>query len=815
MKLSKNTLMGLVHQYRLVLKKCAYLNALAFVGMTLSFPANAATETKGWGDQSQDGGRILVRNCQDCNAEFDDATDTVTVKPTQGNKIIADGLWASIQTNKKNHKHPTLNVEGDENTILEMKAEAKRDNWMIVSRFAKVNIGTEASPIGTISLTDDTLTTGNGEGGGSLIYVTSGNGHEDADFQELNIYGNKISLNATGEEGVVAISGNEGRLNLVANDSLDITGNIEAYNGIYGGHANMAFDINANEGNTAVTTIKGDIMAAQASTVNIGLKGDGSSVTGNVLVSAAGSALPGGDISLNFGKNGRITGNLTAQDKGSISVAGTDIVNITGDVRVAAESKLAVKNVALAGAMTNGGAVNVSGEFDVTKASIDGNGSITFKKNAKLTAELEKSLISAGSVTFEGNNTLNLKIANSLANNEYDFINAGSLDGQDKVTIVDNALYNLKLTDEGKINVSVKSGAEIAKSIPSTAQEAAAISAIAGMAGNGTDAGNAIAEALSAAMQSDNKQTAINLTKDLAPTTSQEVMGVAQGVNSVLSNIAGGRMSAVGKGRSGGSAFTGGAVWAQGLYNHTKQDGSAATDGFKADTTGVAFGIDGKVNENLMFGIGYGYSNTDTDAGSRDIDVDGHNFFIYSEYKPDNWYVNGMLNYGFGKYTEKKAPAGIALKSKYDVNTYAANIMTGYDFTNGLTPEVGLRYLLTDQESYSDGVQRVKAKNNDVLTGIVGVKYHRDYKASKWSFKPNLHLAATYDMMSDDSEAMINVIGGGSYQITGEHLHRFGIETGVGFEASVGKWNLSMNYDGGFRKDFQSHTGMLRAKYNF
>lgn len=826
MKLSKTSLMGLRHKYSLVLKKCAILNALALLGVMAAFPANAGEVVNGndrlFGDdkawelspkqskEKVDKGRIWLSNFEEGTYEYDEDKAILTVKANENNQIVSQKFQAGIQTYNPNHTHPTLNVLGDAGTTLDMSAN--EDDWLIVSRFAKVNIGTKESPIGKINLTDTALE----KDGGSLIYVTAGNNAADADFQELNIYGNDITLKATLTDGTnaPAITGNEGRLNLVANNSLDITGNIEAFNGVYGGHANMKFDINTNEGNTAVTTIKGDINAAKGSEVNIGLKGAGSSITGNLLVSAEGTKLPGGNINLSFGKNGRITGNLTAQDAGKISVAGTDTVNIAGNISVGENSTFAGKNIAVNGTLTGKGNVQASGKWDVSDATVDA-GAITFEKDASLTAELQKTQISAKSVAFEGNNTLNLKVANSLTGADYDFIKTETLNGRENVTIAENALYNLKLTEDGKINVSVKSGAELVKDTPATAQEAAAISAVAQIGGNGTDTGNAVAEAISAAMQSGDKTGAVKAVKDLAPTTSQEVMGVAQGVNNILSNIAGVRMSAVNKGRSGGAAFTGGAVWAQGLYNHTKQDSNSATEGFKADTTGVAFGIDGKVNENLMFGIGYGYSDTDSDAGSRDIDVDGHNFFVYSEYKPSNWYVNGMLNYGFGKYTEKKAPAGIALKSKYDVNTYAANVMTGYDFTNGLTPEAGLRYLLADQESYTDGVQHVKAKNNDVLTGVVGVKYHRDYTANKWSFKPNLRLAATYDMMSDDSEAMINVIGGGSYQITGERLHRFGVETGVGLEASVGKWNLSLNYDGGFRKDYQSHTGMLRAKYNF
>ena len=47
-------------------------------------------------------------------------------------------------------------------------------------------------------------------------------------------------------------------------------------------------NINQNAGNTAKTTIIGNIGAAQGSAVNIGLKGEDSSITGDILVSADG-----------------------------------------------------------------------------------------------------------------------------------------------------------------------------------------------------------------------------------------------------------------------------------------------------------------------------------------------------------------------------------------------------------------------------------------------------------------------------------------------------------------------------------------------
>ena len=122
---------------------------------------------------------------------------------------------------------------------------------------------------------------------------------------------------------------------------------------------------------------------------------------------------------------------------------------------------------------------------------------------------------------------------------------------------------------------------------------------------------------------------------------------------------------------------------------------------------------------------------------------------------------------------------------------------------------------MADQESYNDGAQRISTDNNDVLTAVVGVKYSKDFTAKDWTFEPSVRLAATYDIVSDNSEANVNVIGGGNYQITGQRLHRFGVEAGAGITGTIKNWDLSLEYNAGLREDFQTHTGMLKAKYNF
>ena len=141
--------------------------------------------------------------------------------------------------------------------------------------------------------------------------------------------------------------------------------------------------------------------------------------------------------------------------------------------------------------------------------------------------------------------------------------------------------------------------------------------------------------------------------------------------------------------------------------------------------------------------------------------------------------------------------------------------MSGYVFKNGIRPYAGLRYLFVDADSYYDGVQRVHSEKEDVLTSLIGVKYATSIKAGKTMIRPTARIAATYDILSENSDANISVIGGSNYQIEGSRLHRFGIETVIGATATIDNIDITLEYNGAFRQDYRSQGGILRARYNF
>ena len=448
-----------------------------------------------------------------------------------------------------------------------------------------------------------------------------------------------------------------------------------------------------------------------------------------------------------------------------------------------------------------------------TLTPVDG-GTVTLKNGSTLTTTLD-----ASTVKFDGEGSIagTINLTNLSAVDNYAFVS-------DTVTVDNltftNGLYNIEWTDDSKTNLKIteKSNNQVANEVVASTgasqQEANAVLAIVAADGSSTGKGSLIAAALSEELQSGNSAAAVEAAKVAAPTTSQVVTGVAKEAANTIAKLSTNRLDSI-KGTSGGDITEGAGLWMQALYNHTKQDATSNSDGFKANSRGLALGVDKEITDTTIVGVGYGYMYTDADSYGRDLEIDGHNFFIYGKYQPSKWYVSSVLNYNYSKYTEKKSPLGISLRSEYDVNSYGAQLMTGYDMKNGFTPEAGLRYLVVDADSYYDGMQRIHSNRDNVLTAVAGIKYTTSYKAKGIDFKPNVRLAATYDIVSDNSRSNISVIGGSNYSIEGSRLHRFGFEAGAGVTASIDNIDITLEYNGAFRQDYKSQGGMIKARYNF
>ena len=570
-----------------------------------------------------------------------------------------------------------------------------------------------------------------------------------------------------------------------------------------------AYDLNINGGTINVTGKQAEISSSKNVNINGGTiniaegstlgiyGGNDQTPTTAQLGSAAILNIAGtldtslnGNGTLNFNSNsGKITGNVNMTSGG-------------------------VMNVGLNNAVIDGDATFNSGSTLKLEIADGGNGSlqaanITGKEGSKLALNITKKMEIGQTLEdvalLKGN--VDNHFTNEISNNRY------------KVTSEDGKNFDITYENSASDVVADAGGSA------NNAQTAEAWDTL-GQSSTASDNAKAVASVLNDLSQNNEQAYVDALTAvapEVAPMVQKTQTETANRVfGAVSTRLTGGSISTGGEGMSSGdNIFERAAVWVQGMFNKSKLDDTSKAKGFDADSAGVTFGAEKFVTDDTKVGIGYAYTNTDIDGFMRSTDVDTHTAILYGEYKPSNWYVNGIATYGWSDYSEDKSVAGVGVKADYDVETFGLQAMTGYDMNvNGLgfTPEVGLRYVHIKQDAYKDSAdQKVSGNDSDILTGVIGAKVSKSWELSNgMNIKPEARIAATYDLFNDDVNSVVTLANGSAYAVEGEALDRFGMEFGAGVTAEVNdNVELSLGYEGKFREDYQDHTGLINAKYKF
>ena len=481
------------------------------------------------------------------------------------------------------------------------------------------------------------------------------------------------------------------------------------------------------------------------------------------------------------------------------SGAANDIHNI-GTMTVASGT------TTLGGGITGNGALTIAdgatldiGTTTVEQASIDIDGTL----NASMLNSDNYGKLLADSITTGENGKLQLTIGSV---GTYDIF--GGIAHED-ITIDAGLAYDVINNGADGIEIAIKAVEDIAADTGLSNQGAATIAVL---ANTDDDVLTAISLRAQTELAAGNVDYVEHETAKLNPENKPVAHSISSSVQNQVLSLAAGRMTGGTVGRSGGDlANADYGIWAQGLYNHSKLNGQ-----FKGDTTGISVGADALIDGKYTIGIGYAYNDTDVDSDSRDTKIESNSLFLYGQYKPNNWYVNAALNYTMGNYTETSNPFGVQFESEYDVDSFGGQVMTGYDFASGLTPEIGARYLHISQDAYDVALGHVDGADMDYLTGVAGIRYAFEIESDmELKFRPELRAAATYDFLSDAAVATITAPGSVSYVIDADRLSRFGGEFGIGLAAEWRGLTVSLNYDLDLHEDYTSQTGMLKFRYDF
>lgn len=516
------------------------------------------------------------------------------------------------------------------------------------------------------------------------------------------------------------------------------------------------------------------------------------------------------------------TSNKAETSGGAIFVETGSSVTFTGDATFVANTVGGVLND-----IHNDGQVVVNAGTLTLDGGITGNGTLTFADGSSLNVKLGSS--QTDSTTISNAISVGENVGLSMTFNpgyvgEYQLLGeSGSLDGEFVVT--ENTVYNITAVEDeaGTYSIELKSAGEIAQSTGADSNQASALNAV--MSDSSShEIFNQIATAISDGIQSTDpavRQAALDAVTAMSPEVAPMVTQVQSDTATQVFGLIGNRLGGSAQGMASGDGTSGTALWVQGMVGTTDLDDTSKARGYSADTTGMAMGLEAKPTDAFTVGAGFAYADTEVDGFLRKTDVESMTAFLYGEYKPSNWFVNGIVSYAWANYEEAKSVAGIGVDAEYDADTFGVQLMTGLDLAVAnfsVTPEVGLRYFHIGTDAYTDTAgTSVGDSDEDVLTGVLGARLSTAIEMSKAvRFVPEARVAMTYDFVDADNSSFVTLANGSSYSVEGETLDRFGVEAGVGVKAEMGdNFEMSLSYEGACRGDYENHAGILNAKYKF
>ena len=796
MKYSNTALKNLSARYGKILRKCAYLNAIILTAAMIANPAMAENIASGTTKSINNQTISQQRSDLDGGSFYNEGSLTVSDSTfTQNNAKIADKMYGGAIFSK-----------GSELTINDSKFSGN-------TAFSGGAIYESMNSTGKMTITNTEFSNNQVIDHAGALGI-----FKDGTLTNVQFYNNStvttlddVTTKSADGGGAIHVGGTANAsltdVTFKGNSSVKRGGAIAARHGV-GYTVNISdslFDTNSsgNFGGGIATVYGGTINVNTTDFINNSATKAGGAIYNGIDTNYGSNADNGGVQSTNHGTlnisgTNNFTGN-TAGEFGGAIYSGGGTINLSGKNVFSGNKAGGVAND-----IHNLGTLNISGDLTLD-GGITGTGSVVFEKGSTLKTALNNftSLISGNTVT----GTTSLVIDNGTTNATLNMFDAS----QSGFTFANNTLYDIieDKTTAGTYNISKKSTEAIAESLTSAGADTTAAQTVAAMteAKPTTPAAAAIANAITTAAQTGDTAALAELTEKVNPTTTPVVQQQSVAMANQIFSVAGGRMGGIG--RSGGDVNVTVGPWIQGLYNKTHNSQGVGFDGY---SQGFALGLDADINEHSLIGFGYGYTATDVKSNGRKTQIYSDNIFLYGKYQPNKWYVSGIANYGHSNYKE----TSLGLIGKYNVDTYSAAANVGYQ--SGLFDNyAGLRYSYITPDSYSNGLTTVDSKNSQIGTAVIGTKISKSYKTENATWKPEIRLAATYDIKSDNSSSIVGIVGGSStYMVEGKRQKRFAVEAGAGITATVARnLDISFNYDANLRSEQTSQTGSVKLKYSF
>jgi autotransporter family porin len=557
-----------------------------------------------------------------------------------------------------------------------------------------------------------------------------------------------------------------------------------------------------------------------------------------------------------FEKEGNSTWTLTGTDTymqnwtvsaGTLAMASGS--SLLGEVDVSSGATLNTGNASIGGDLINDGTVSV-GTATSPYATLMVGGAFTQSANSTLqvsanSASQYSKLSATGNVHLDGTLNVDVKSGNTLASgNQLASVisTTGTLSGQFS-HVTDNSLlfdftpvYNSKSVDLDVVGANSGGGS----------------------GGNNGSSGNTVVGSVQALGNTQGRGAAVvldqviasnpggKLASYLVPLTTQAEVSkavsetlpqtggstvAAQTALTSINRVVQARSDSVRGVSSGDSALSDEHLWIKPFGSWADLNSNGGAPGVQSNVGGMAFGLDGSLNDRWVLGTAFVYAKADThnsgNSAHQSLDTDIYQLVGYGTYHLDDttdlsFQIDGGQNRNDGKRDIDFA--GLQAKSSYNSYTAHAGVVLDRTFSlttaTRFTPSLRADYTWIKDESYNEkgaDALNLQAKSRNTDQFIVGF----DGKLAH-DFTDRVSLSGTagagYDFQAERNSIVSSFAGapGAAFTTVGGEPQRWLVRGGTELSYKVsGPLQLSVRYDVEKRINFVNQTASAEARWAF
>ncbi len=674
----------------------------------------------------------------------------------------------------------------------------------------------------TLSLTFDTVNIEN------IIFDASINASNTLDTITMNVNNSQGGANTIAFSQSIGATAAVDILNIGANTTATFNGTVDA----------DAIIISSTNTTTFNGTVKGTIDFAANGTISVS---DGANITGAItntttnqgILNVVGASTFSGDV----GSTGVGLNAVNIQGSGKTVTFAGDLKATTTTISNLATLKFSKASTTITGSLT---AAGTSGTIDVGTSTVTASGTVTFGASAKLGVTIGNTngqlvvtggatLVSGTSIvpTVSGNLTSGTAIV-ILIDNDGDGdigLGVGVVTG---ITVTDNnSQYNFTLALNGN-NLELTPTA-VTTDMSSNATAVNEVVDVA-FAGDST-----LSSALNGLAGSSEEGTAL---ESLAPVVDGgSVIGTVLAGRAPLNTVSY-RLASLRTGISAGQGLSAGDdvsegnnFWLQGFGAYVDQSERQGIQGFEASTGGFAFGADKQTSNTFLLGLAASYSYTDVNSrlSENQTDINSYQGTVYGTYNSGNNFLEAQFGLAYNDYAGNRYISVGAVDRQANADYDGYQVLTKFELGRDLilpnefkfTPSLGLAWTHVEINDYTEtgaGASNliVNDQDYDILNLSLREELRRTWDINEASLTPEIHLGYNYEAIDDQIQTVAAFTGGGNtFQSTGFDPANHSATGGAGIAYSGNNFDLVATYDFEAKKDFVSHSALLKGRWNF